>query len=264
MVSRELIIALADARRRIPDVDWNRLAAEVANWESKPEAGSIRTATSSILSPDGAWILSEAFARNTHVRWNEISAAMSAIEHLVGDSRPLAEIVWTGPANGRFPVRRIDQIMYDLLSKASKRVMLVTFAAHRVRFLREHLAQAAQRGVEITLIVEYSDESEGQLTMDAVAAFEDDRLSGMKVYYWPIENRERNQAGRPGKLHIKCAVIDDVAIIGSANLTDDAFNRNMELGIMIREMATVTAISDHFRELITRGVLVQVPNANPK
>ena len=36
-------------------------------------------------------------------------------------------------------------------------------------------------------------------------------------------------AGRPGKLHVKCAIVDDVALVGSANLTDDAFNRNMEL-----------------------------------
>jgi phosphatidylserine/phosphatidylglycerophosphate/cardiolipin synthase-like enzyme len=49
-----------------------------------------------------------------------------------------------------------------------------------------------------------------------------------------------------------------VAIIGSANLTDDAFNRNMELGTLVRDAATVAAIGLHFEELIRRGVLVQV------
>ena len=62
---------------------------------------------------------------------------------------------------------------------------------------------------------------------------------------------------------MKCAIIDDVALIGSANLTDDAFNRNMELGMLVREPTTVFAIAEHFKELIRRGVLMQVQQANP-
>jgi transposase len=80
----------------------------------------------------------------------------------------------------------------------------------------------------------------------------------MHLYYWPLEKRERNQAGRPGKLHMKCAIVDNVALIGSANLTDDAFNRNMELGILIREQTTIESISEHFQELIRAKVLVPV------
>jgi phosphatidylserine/phosphatidylglycerophosphate/cardiolipin synthase-like enzyme len=98
--------------------------------------------------------------------------------------------------------------------------------------------------------------------LDAVTAFRNVPLGHAQIYYWPIEKRERNQAGRPGKLHIKCAIIDDVALIGSANLTDDAFNRNMELGMLVRERATVVAITEHFQELIHAGVLVQVPPVN--
>lgn len=44
-----------------------------------------------------------------------------------------------------------------------------------------------------------------------------------RIYYWPLAQRERNQSGRPGKQHAKCAIVDDVALVGSANLTDDAF-----------------------------------------
>jgi hypothetical protein len=86
-----------------------------------------------------------------------------------------------------------------------------------------------------------------------------------RIYYWPLAHRARNQAGRPGKLHAKCAIVDDVAIIGSANLTDDAFNRNMELGTLVRGVAMVSAISGHFDELIRRGTLVAVrQNSKPK
>ncbi len=80
----------------------------------------------------------------------------------------------------------------------------------------------------------------------------------LRTSYWPLSRREPNQAGRPGKLHAKCAIIDDAALIGSANLTDDAFNRNMELGVLMRDRATVQAIADHFAELIRGGALVRL------
>lgn len=136
--------------------------------------------------------------------------------------------------------------------------MLVTFAAHRVRLLCEHLTQAVGRGVELTLIIESEDESEGQLTRDAIAAFKDIPAQRTQIYYWPLNKRERNQAGRPGKLHMKCAIVDNVALIGSANLTDDAFNRNMKLGMLVREQGTIEALSEHFRELILAKTLVPV------
>jgi cardiolipin synthase len=48
----------------------------------------------------------------------------------------------------------------------------------------------------------------------------------------PLENRELNQFGKPGKLHAKAAIVDDQALLSSANLTDDAFLRNLGLGAL--------------------------------
>ena len=258
MVSRELVAALKAARRELTGDIWQQLAGQLAGSESGPNSVSIRQATAGLLNQDAAWILSQAFERSTNARWSEIAAATTAVDCLVGDDIPLTEIIWTGPPNNRFPVRRIDQVLYDLISEAKKRIVLVTFAAHRVGHLCGHLTQAVQRGVELTLIFESEEESDGQLTRDALAAFQNVPLIHTRIYYWPIAHRERNQAGRPGKLHVKCAIVDDVALIGSANLTDDAFNRNMELGIFIRQQDVVWTIHQHFNELISRGVLVAV------
>ena len=234
MVSRELIAALSDARRRVPREIWQQLATRLAYSEFNIDSASIREVTTGLINRDAAWILSESLEKNSKAKWSEIAAAMTAVDCLVGDNASLMEIIWTGPANNRFPVRRIDQVLYDLVSTATRQIVLVTFAAHRVRHLCEHLTQAVERGVELTLIVDCDGESEGQLTRDAVAAFQKIPLTRTRIYYWPLEKRERNQAGRPGKLHVKCAVVDNVALIGSANLTDDAFNRNMELGLLVR------------------------------
>jgi cardiolipin synthase A/B len=263
MVSRELVNALKQARSKMSGDAWQQAVTQMARSEGSPMPESIRKATDGILSRDAAWILGKAFENSTQATWGEIASAMTTVDFLVGESTPLTEIIWTGPANDRFPVRRIDQVLYDLISNANRRIVLVTFAAHRVPHLCAHLRRAVERGVELTLIVESEEESEGQLTKDAVAAFQNVPLAGTKIYYWPIGKRERNQAGRPGKLHTKCAIIDNIALIGSANLTDDAFNRNMELGMLVREEATVIALTEHFRELISLGILVELKHEEP-
>lgn len=259
MISRELVGALTNARRRVPRDIWQQLTARLASSESNPDPVSIRQATTDLHNRDAAWVLSEALTRNTTATWGEIAAAMTAVDCLTGDTASLTEIIWTGPANNRFPVRRIDQVLYDLISTARTRILLVTFAAHRVRHLCDHLTNAIHRGVELTMIVESEEGSEGQLSRDAIAAFRDVPLMSASLYYWPADNRERNAAGRPGKLHVKCAIVDNAALIGSANLTDDAFNRNMELGMLVREETTVVTIAEHFNELIRAGILVEVP-----
>jgi cardiolipin synthase A/B len=262
MVSRELIAALTDARHRVPREIWQQLTARLACLESNTDSASVREATTGLLNRDAAWILSEALEKCSKAAWSEIAAAMTTVDCLIGDNASSSEIIWTGPANNRFPVRRIDQVLYDLISGARRRIVLVTFAAHRVLHLCAHLTKAVERGVELTLIVESEGESEGQLTRDAVAAFQNMPLTHTRIYYWPLEKRQRNQWGRPGKLHVKCAIVDDVALIGSANLTDDAFSRNMELGLLVREETTVLTIAEHFNELIRSGVLVEVPKGN--
>ncbi len=262
MVSPELVRALSAAHRRMTQGDWQQLAAKLATMNAGPDTESIRKAIAGLLSQDAAWILSEAFREHANAKWSEITVAMTTMDSLTTDNAPLTEIVWTGPANNRFPVRRIDQVLYDLVSNAEKRIVLVTFAAHRVRHLCAHLTQAVNRGIDLTLIVESEDESEGQLTQDAIEAFRNVPATRIHLYYWPLEKRGRNLAGRPGKLHMKCAIIDDVALIGSANLTDDAFNRNMELGVLLREPTTVVALAEHFQELIRCRTLIeaQFPN----
>jgi cardiolipin synthase A/B len=205
--------------------------------------------------PDLAWSLCQAFSLAKETAWREIAGAMVVIDQLVGGKRPFADFIWSGPANGRFPVRRIDQVLYDLIAAAQRRILLVTFAAHRIAHLCAHLSTAVRRGVELTLIVEREDDSEGQLSVDALRAFRGLPLEKTKILYWPIDKRDRNEAGHPGKLHAKCAIVDDTAIVGSANFTDDAFNRNMELGIVLHEPSLVQTLFGHFDELFQKGVL---------
>ena len=173
------------------------------------------------------------------------------------------ELLWSGPSSAnQIPARRIDQALYDLIANASREILLITFAAAKIGRLTEVLWNAAQRGVKIRLILEFTQSSEGQLSYDALKAFPASLIDVAKVYHWPVEHRERNQAGRPGKLHAKMAIVDEVVMVSSANLTDDAFNRNMEVGVMIASAEFRSATKAYLEALIADQTLQLVSSGH--
>jgi cardiolipin synthase len=105
------------------------------------------------------------------------------------------------------------------------------------------------------LVLEFEESSEGQLSYDALKAFPPALIHRSEIYHWPVEKRKRNQAGRPGKLHAKVAIIDDTALVSSANLTDDAFNRNLEVGLLVKNAEFLITAKSYFESLIGAGML---------
>lgn len=79
------------------------------------------------------------------------------------------------------------------------------------------------------------------------------------MYIWPADKRLRDQNGRHGALHVKCAVADQrVLFLSSANLTDHALSLNMELGVLIRGGDAAPAVWRHFQRMIEQGELVKL------
>ncbi len=197
-------------------------------------------------------------ARQT-MTWREIGWCLETAAHFHAKhlSSQSTEVVWTGPATGATPIRRIDQVLYDLILNAKRDILLLTFAAAKIERLKKALVEASKRGVNIRLVLEFDEESEGQLSRNALEAFSGSIERNAEIYYWPIEKRERNIYGRPGKLHAKCAIVDDAALVSSANLTDDAFNRNIELGVLIQGGPIPNLIRQHIQVLIKQGTLAQ-------
>jgi phosphatidylserine/phosphatidylglycerophosphate/cardiolipin synthase-like enzyme len=186
-----------------------------------------------------SWALSTSFTTYQHLR---------AEQHI--------ELLWSGPSPAnQIPVRRIDQALYDLIANAKREILLVTFAAAKIERLTGGLWKAAKAGARIRLILEFEESSEGQLSYDALRAFPPALIQVSEIYHWPVDKRDRNQAGRPGKLHAKVAIVDDIVLVSSANLTDDAFNRNLELGIMVRSSEFISSTKRYFESLIAEGTL---------
>ena len=190
--------------------------------------------------------------------WPALGWSLQAIAeaHVRQQREQHLELVWTGPRLDNAPaLRRLDQALYDLIVHARHTILLMTFAAAKITRLNTALSAAAARGVAIRLILEFEEESGGQLSRDALTAFAGSVERQAEIYYWPLEQRERNAHGKPGKLHAKCAVVDDAVLVSSANLTDDAFNRNIEMGVLLRVPVLAEQLTRHFAALIEAGVL---------
>ncbi len=65
------------------------------------------------------------------------------------------------------------------------------------------------------------------------------------MYYDP---RALELDGPGGVLHAKAIVADDeVVFVTSANLTEAALNRIIEVGLLVRDRAMAATLSSHFR-----------------
>ncbi|MDA8379927.1 MAG: phospholipase D-like domain-containing protein [Actinomycetota bacterium] len=59
-------------------------------------------------------------------------------------------------------------------------------------------------------------------------------------------------------LHAKGAIADDrLAFVTSANLTEYALDRNIELGLLVRGGEVPRQLARHFDRLVATGVLVK-------
>ena len=184
------------------------------------------------------------------------TAALSEQAHRDSQS---VELVWTGPDTEETPFRRTEQAILQVLDAAKTRITLVSFAVYRIPNVGQALIRAAKRGVRLTVIVETPDKIEGEGEYSTIRALGQEVSACSMVYFWPKENRPLGDNNKVGILHVKCAVADGKWLfLSSANLTQQAFTINMELGMLIRGGTIPTRVEQQFDRLIQNGQLKQV------
>jgi phosphatidylserine/phosphatidylglycerophosphate/cardiolipin synthase-like enzyme len=169
--------------------------------------------------------------------------------------------VWNscGPDTGHAPFRRTEQAILQLLDSAEKRITLVSFAVYRIPNVATALVRAAQRGIKLTVIVETPDKIGGENEYNTLQALGDEVAACSTVYFWPKQKRRLSEANKPGILHVKCAVADgEWLFLSSANLTQQAFTINMELGMLVRGGTMPRRVEEQFERLLQSEQLVPV------
>ena len=190
-----------------------------------------------------------------------LSLSLKSASYVFGtqNRRNQLELVWSGPTKSAPTFRRTDQALTDVIAEAKEELLIVSFAVVKVSHVLSALRQAIERGVHVTLIVETNKDSGGKLSHDGLREIRESGVGADRVFVWPQSARRKNAKGDPGVLHAKCAVADSkVAFISSANLTEAAMQLNMELGIIVRDSEVPSTIVEHFRSLISGGVICPV------
>jgi cardiolipin synthase len=141
--------------------------------------------------------------------------------------------------------RTIQRAYLQAIGRARKSVLLANPYFAPGRKFRDALAQAAQRGVEVTLLI-----GVGEFRMqDAVARSFYPKLlaAGIQV----VEYRKT-------QLHAKIAVVDDDwATVGSSNCDGLSLFLNQEANIVVRNASFAQAVRTHIRGGIADGVVVR-------
>jgi phosphatidylserine/phosphatidylglycerophosphate/cardiolipin synthase-like enzyme len=186
-----------------------------------------------------------------------VTAATSEHDHKTEES---VEIVWTGPDKVENRFRHTEQAILEVLNSATKKITVVSYAVYRIPRIRDALIAAANRGVDIRLIVETPNRIEGQGEYDCVLALGTKVASACSVYYWSQEKRDKDpNNGKIGILHVKCAVADGNRLfLSSANFTEYAFTINMELGLLVTGGKLPSQVERHFEQMIEIGEFQRV------
>ena len=161
------------------------------------------------------------------------------------------ELIWTGPEKHAGKFRRTDQALLDVINHAEKDLLIVSFAAFYEQTLWDTLKSAIHRGVQITFILEDSDDNSG-FTGDISKAFSAPVFKKASFYHWPKENRPKDDNGNSSaSMHAKAVIADRRYLyISSANLTGSAMDQNIELGVILDDPKMSADICQLFENMI--------------
>ena len=227
--------------------------ANIVQAESNLDAAMRRLARSETLSKEGAASLQDLDDDRARVR--TARAAVAAVD--VSRAVNKVSLVRTGPPTRAVGLRSTRAVLKSLVANATESLMLVSYAGYNVDDLAVTLAEAASRGVAVSLVLETHHDSGGGLSVDASAAFAAVG-SHAHFYRWPLEARAAF-FGSSASLHAKCVIADrSAALITSANLTSAGINDNIELGVLIEASPLPAKLHDHFEFLVEDGTLVRM------
>jgi phosphatidylserine/phosphatidylglycerophosphate/cardiolipin synthase-like enzyme len=180
---------------------------------------------------------------------------------------PRPDLVWSGPEVPGLHARDTRRVYEELLGSAERSVWVSTYVFFDGPKAFEILARRmdAVPGLRVTLLLNIQRRRGDTTEAEHLVRRFVDRFwtadwpgaSRPRVFYDP---RALDPDAPGGVLHAKAVVADEEAVfVTSANLTEAALERNIELGLLVRDRALAVSVATHFNGLIDRGLLCPLP-----
>ena len=178
------------------------------------------------------------------------------------------QLVLSGPEIPEVPCGDTAAVLHALVREAEREVLLIGYAVHDGEKIFEALASKmdACRDLDVTFCLDvqrkYGDErSAPELVAAFSHRFRSQQWPGKRmpsIYYDP--RSVEVGAEKRSSLHAKAMVIDRrAAFVTSANFTEAAQERNIELGVLLRSELHARRIVEYFQHLIEKRVLSRLP-----
>lgn len=171
-------------------------------------------------------------------------------------SRHTTELVWTGPPTPVVPVRQTEQVLSDLIRGAQRSLTITSFGIYQVPRLVDAMELALDRGIAVRIVMGDREAHSDQAIDQQRRQLGRSVAGRATLLQWPLDRRSRDEQGHAGMMHVKAAVADSrTAFLTSANLTEAALERNMELGVLLRGGIVPAAIDRLIDALVESGEL---------
>jgi hypothetical protein len=186
--------------------------------------------------------------------------------------RPVAEdlidLVWTGPEAPGIVNRDTSVVVREMFQDARESVLIAGYAVYQGHFVFKELAERMDRSpelhVEMFLDIRrpaHDHSSPSELVRLFAARFVRKEWPGRRLprlYYDPRSLEEDH--GKRASLHAKCVVVDkERAFISSANFTEAAQTKNIEVGTLLRSPSIARCLAEHFETLAALRILHPIP-----
>jgi phosphatidylserine/phosphatidylglycerophosphate/cardiolipin synthase-like enzyme len=199
-----------------------------------------------------------------------VAEAIAGARESAVDPSTIVELVISGPDVPGVPTSDTAATMRTLISEAMREILLVGYAVHNAQGLFEPLAarMAANESLRVTFCLDISRKlTDTSLDSEIVRRFAREfrerhwRWSQLPRLFYDPRSLSQNPRDR-SSLHAKCVLADRAsALITSANFTEAAQRRNIEVGLLVRHPSLVERLASYFEGLIDTGQLVSCPLA---
>jgi len=196
-----------------------------------------------------------------------VVAGIAAAADRVPKPTSLFDLVLSGPDLPGVPTADTAAVMRTLVSQASSEVILVGYAVHDGRKIFEPLARrmADIPDLAVTICLDIQRAwNDPTPSADLVDRFARDFRG--KHWPWPtlpalyFDPRSLETGDARASLHAKCVIVDrSRALVTSANFTDAAQRRNVEVGVLITHRPAAERLSNYFLGLCRTGRLTRCP-----
>jgi len=186
--------------------------------------------------------------------------------------RPIAEdlidLVSTGPEAPGIVNRDTSVVVREMFRSAKESVLVAGYAVYQghvvFKELAERMDQIPELQVQMYLDVQrpqHDQSSPTELVRIFAERFVRKEWPGRqlpRLYYDP-RSLEVDQTKRTS-LHAKCVVVDkEEAFVSSANFTEAAQTRNIEVGVLLRSQSLARKLTSHFESLAALSILKPIP-----